>query len=287
VMRRVPKVLLYSLLALWTVASLLPMLWMYYSSLKSTPEYTANRWLPTLDLHWQNFVEAWNGITGLAINQARIDIPISQYFVNSLVVVSIAVTLTLLVASLAAYALARMLAPGVRLLIGLLIVALSVPELSLLLPIYAMERQLGLTSTYQGLILPYTAFSIPFATIILLAYFRGIPREFEEAARVDGAGAMDVFLRIILPMSKGELAAVGVLVANWMWNEFLYSLVLMQDPGMRTLPPGILSFVGERETPFTRVLAAMVMSATPIILLFLVFQRQLTKGMELGAGIKG
>lgn len=278
---------LYGMAGFWTVIALFPLIWMYYSSLKSSSEYVSNPWLPTVHPEWRNYANAWNGIVGSTGSNARIDIPISRYFVNSTVVVTVSVAIAMFLSSLAAYALARRPVPGKRIILGLLVLSLVVPGHALLLPIYSLEQDLGLISSYPGLILPYVSFSVPFAVVLLVAYFKTFPGELEEAARIDGASTLGIFLRIVLPMSKGPLVAVGVLTANALWNEFLYALVLMQDPSMRTLPPGILSFVGEYSTPFNLVLAGMVLSTTPIIVLYLVFQRHLTRGMELGTVLKG
>ncbi len=281
------KLALYTGVVVWTVLSFFPLIWMYYSSLKSAEELAKNKWLPTLDPRWQNYVEAWTGVIEREDGVQGFVIPISRYFLNSVVVSSGSLLLSLLLGSVAAYALARRPVVGSKAIMGMLVLALAIPTHALVLPIFAMEQDLGLTSTYPGLILPYVAFGLPFAVLLLVAYYRTFPTEIEDAARIDGCSTLAVFWRVVLPMSKGPHVAIGVLLLNGFWNEFLYALILMNDPLMKTFPPGLRAFAGEWYTPFNIILAGLVVATTPILVLFLIFQRQVTRGMDLGAVLKG
>jgi ABC-type sugar transport system, permease component len=268
----VGKAIAYILVALWTLLTFLPLVWMYLSSLKPLDEFLSDRWALPTSLELSNYINAWNGDSpggGVAV-------PFSQYFFNSLVVTGISVFLTLLLGSLAAYALTRTRVPFRGLLAVLIVVGLALPTHALILPIWAVEDRIGLTSTYPGLILPYVGTALPFAILLLMAYFRSFSHDLEDAARVDGCNQLDVFGRIVIPMSKGPLAAVGILLANGFWNEFLFSLVLMSDNRMKTVPVGLYNFSAEYFTPYNLVLAGLGIATAPILILYVIFSRQVT-----------
>jgi len=262
----------YALVILWTLATFLPLIWMYLASLKTLPEFLTDRWSLPSSLQIDNYINAWNGDTP----GGSVAVPFSQYFLNSMVVTTASVALTLLLGSFAAYALARTKVPFRGLLVLLVVVALALPTHALILPIWAVEDQIGLTSTYQGLILPYVGTSLPFAVLLLTAYFRGFPQDLEDAARVDGCSSLGLFGRIVLPMSKAPLAAVGILLANGFWNEFLFSLVLMSENRMKTIPVGLYNFSAEYFTPYNLVLAGLGIATAPILIVYIIFSRQIT-----------
>jgi len=139
-----------------------------------------------------------------------------------------------------------------------------------------VEDRLALTSTYLGLILPYVGTSLPFTILLLAAYFESFPRDLEDAARVDGCNEIQVFLRVVLPLARGPMTAVAILLANGFWGEFLYSLVLMPDNAMKTLPVGLFEFTAEHFTPINLVLAGVGVIVTPILIVYVLFQRQIT-----------
>src|SRR5256885_8273873 len=149
----------YLVIALWCVATLFPLVWMYYSSVKSLPELTAHRWLLPTVIHWENYVDAW---TGNIRGGGGVKVPFSDYFRNSVVVTSISVLISMALGTVAAYAIARRPVPGRRVWWIILFVGLAIPIHGLVLPTFAIEDRLGLTSTYAGLILPYVGTSLPF-----------------------------------------------------------------------------------------------------------------------------
>jgi raffinose/stachyose/melibiose transport system permease protein len=278
----------YLLLGIWTIYTLFPIIWMYYSSVKSLPELTVNKWLPTLHPRWENYVEAWSGVVkGSATSSQTVPIPVSLYFKNSVIVAIGSTLLTMIVASFASYALARRPVPGRKLIIALLIIGLAIPGHALILPLWRMETDLHLTNTYPGLILPYAGTTLPFAILLLMAYFSTFPSEIEDSALIDGCSRLGMFLRIVLPMSKGPIAAIGILITNGFWNEFLYSLILMTENRMRTLPVGLFNFNQEYFTPIHLQLAVLTIATTPILVLFFFFQRQITESMSFGAVMRG
>ena len=268
----------YLLASLWTLLTLLPLVWMYYASLKSLPDFNLNRWSVAITPHFENYVEAWTGSVPGADFRAGtlVPLPFSSYFTNSVIITAGSLALTMILASVGGYALARHPIPGRRLLIGLVLIALAIPVHALVLPIWFVENALGLVDTHLGAILAYTATGMPFALILLTSYFRSFPAELEDAARVDGCSDLGVLWRIVLPMSKGPMAAVAILLANGFWNEFLYALVLLPSNGMKTLPVGLFNYAGEHFTPYTVLLAALCIATTPLLILYLFFQRQVT-----------
>jgi raffinose/stachyose/melibiose transport system permease protein len=268
----------YLLASVWTLLTLLPLVWMYYASLKSLPDFNLNRWSVAITPHFENYVEAWTGsVPGGDFRAGTlVPLPFSSYFTNSVIITFGSLAMTMALASLGGYALARHPIPGKRLLVGLVLVALAIPVHALVLPIWFVENAVGLVDTHLGAILAYTATGMPFALILLTSYFRSFPAELEDAARVDGCSDLGVLWRIVLPMSKGPMAAVAILLANGFWNEFLYALVLLPSNGMKTLPVGLFNYAGEHFTPYTVLLAALCIATTPLLILYLFFQRQVT-----------
>jgi raffinose/stachyose/melibiose transport system permease protein len=268
----------YVLAAVWTLVTLMPIIWMYFSSLKSLPDYTQNPWLPTTNPQFVNYYDAWTGVIPGAnsIEAGLVPLPFASYLTNSVIATSGALVLTLGIAIPAAFALARHRVTGYRLVMGTLLFGLVVPSQALILPIWFAERQLNLTDTHLGLILAYTGTALPFAVLLLTAYFRTFPPEIEDAGRVDGASEFGILSRIVLPMSFGPIAAIGILLANGFWNDFLYALILAQTPDSMTLGVGLYNFAGEHFTPYTILLAAMSIATAPVLILYLIFQRQVT-----------
>lgn len=268
----------------WTVLALAPLLWMFYASLKSLPEFTTNRWTLPESIHLENFVEAWTGQvpTQGSGTSAAVQLPVSRYFINSVIVTLSSVLGVLVLSAPLAYALARLRIRAKAGIYGLLIIGLSMPTEILVLPIWAIENVLGLTNSYLGLILPYIGTSIPFATLVLMPSFEMLSREVEESARVDGASHFVVFTRVAVPMSRPAIAAVGILVTNGVWNDLLYPLVLTTQDKWRTLPVGLFNFSGEYFTPYNVLLAGLVIATLPILVLYLAFQRQIANAFGSG-----
>lgn len=272
------RALPYVLAVLWTVITITPIIWMYASSLKTLPEFNLNPWLPTLNPQLQNYLDAWGGAAPAGDQRAAtgVALPFALYFRSSLIVTTGALILTMIVATLAGYALARQRVIGRRLVLVAMLFGLVIPPSALVLPIWFAEDKLGLTNTHFGLILAYAGTTIPFALLLLTSYFQSFPPEIEDAARVDGCSELAILWRVVVPMSRGPLAVVAVLLANGFWNEFLYALILAGTNDTKTLPVGIAAFAGGHFTPYTVLLAAMGIAAGPVLILYLVFQRQVT-----------
>jgi raffinose/stachyose/melibiose transport system permease protein len=212
--------------------------------------------------------------------------PFLRSLLNSVIVVSVSVTLILLVASMAAFAFARMDFRLNRPLFAAIVAGLAIPAHVTLIPVYLLTTRLGLYDTLWALIGPYVAFNLPLAVFVLTEFMRHIPRELEEAARLDGAGNVAFFWRIALPLSRPGLATVGIYNAVALWNEFVFAYVLTSSPARRTLPLAIWDYQGQYAANIPLIMALLSLSALPLILIYIVAQERVISGMMAGA-IKG
>lgn len=276
---RLSRILPYALAIVWTLITITPIIWMYASSLKTLPEFNLNPWLPTTSPQLQNYLDAWGGAAPVGGDQRAatgVALPFASYFRSSVIVTTGSLILTMVVATLAGYAVARQKVIGRRLVIVAMFFGLVIPPSALVLPIWFAEDKLGLTNTHLGLILAYAGTTIPFALLLLTSYFQTFPGDIEDAARVDGCSELSILWRIVVPMSRGPLAVVAILLANGFWNEFLYALIIAGTNDTKTLPVGVAAFAGGHFTPYTVLLAAMGIAAAPVLILYLIFQRQVT-----------
>lgn len=208
--------------------------------------------------------------------------------VNSLVASLGATVLIIAVASLAAYSLSHYAWPSfVRLsVMGALILIQMLPPIVFTGPYYFISRATGLYNTPLALIMAYTVLQLPLATLILLEFFSSLPRELEEAARIDGADNLTIFARIALPLVAPGVATAALLTFNFNWNDFLFALVLTATPAGMTIPVGIAGFAQDYQVKYGSMSAAAIFSALPALLLVIFAQRYITKGLTVGA-VKG
>jgi ABC-type glycerol-3-phosphate transport system permease component len=205
---------------------------------------------------------------------------------NSLVVAGCTTLLSLTLGSCCAYALARLRFRGrTPLLAGILAISMF-PQISLVAPLFLLLRALGLINTYPGLVLPYVTFAMPLTIWLLVGYFRQLPAEVEEAARVDGAGRLRVLVEIVLPLAAPALATTAILTFVYCWNEFLFALSFTLGPERYTVPVAIALFRGQYQVPWGEILAAAMVATAPVAALALVFQRRIVQGLVAGA-VKG
>jgi multiple sugar transport system permease protein len=209
-----------------------------------------------------------------------------RYFLNSVLVAVATTLLTVLLASMMAFAFARFDFPGKGLLFALMLLGLMVPTIMLLIPQFLLAKKLMLLDTLWGLIVFYAGGNLALNTFLLRSFFRDIPRELEEAMVVDGAGPWTRYRRLILPLSRPALATVGIFTFLASWDEFTWALTIISDPKKRTLPIAIALFQGQHATSWGLVFAASVIAVLPVILIFITFQRQFVSGLAAGA-LKG
>jgi multiple sugar transport system permease protein len=203
--------------------------------------------------------------------------------VNSYVVGLSVTALTILVAVVAAYALSRYKFALREPLKVMIIGVQAIPPITLVIPLFGVVIALHLYNSYEGLMFTYLVFTLPYSVIMMTAYFNSLPRELDEAARIDGAGTMRTLWRVILPLSRPGLVAVGFYSFMISWNEFLFALTLTQTNNMRTVPVGLTLLMGQYNYQWNQIMAMSVLGCLPVVILFLIFQRHFVSGLSSGA----
>jgi len=268
------NVLLYAILVVVGAAMFFPMVWMFYTSLKTNDEIYASAWALPKAPQFANYVKAWRvGHLG-------------TYVFNSVICTSASVLAIVTLASFAAFAFSRLRFRGRELIFALFLLGLIIPVQIVLIPLYSMMAQVGLQNTRISVILPYIAWGLPLSIYILRAFFLTLPLELEDAARIDGCGTFGVFWRILLPLVRPGVATVSIFSSLSVWNEVLLAFVFLRDDALKTLPIGLYAFYGYHLTDFSLLFAALTMVTVPMLILFLVFQRQLIEGLTVGS-LKG
>lgn len=208
--------------------------------------------------------------------------------INSIGIAVISTAIAVVLATMAAYAVARLQFPGKRLLIGMSLLIAMFPQISLVSPLFNIERILGLFNTWLGLIIPYMTFSLPLGIYTLSAFFREIPWDLEKAAKMDGATPFQAFRRVIAPLAAPGIFTTAILVFIFCWNDFLFAISLTSTTRARTVPAAIAFFTGSSqfEQPTGSIAAAAVIITIPIVLFVLFFQRRIVSGLTSGA-VKG
>ena len=269
------------LVSLWISLAIVALIWVapftfiIFTSLKSTAEVmNSSAFAPPTDPLFSNYAAAWT--------RGRF----STTFFNSAVITLIKVPLGLMISAMAAYALAKIEFKGNKLLLLLILFGTMIPFQVMLAPLFTLVNGLKLIDTYPGVILPYLAFGVPYQVFILHGFFRGLPKELSEAARIDGASHFIIFWRIFLPVSLPVLAALLILDFVSTWNEFAMALVLLQDRDMWTLPLGLSAFQGQFSRDYGQLNSAIVMTVLPATIVYLIFQRYFVSGLTSGA-VKG
>ncbi|KQS75413.1 ABC transporter permease [Rhizobium sp. Leaf384] len=269
------------LVALWATLVLVALIWVapfvfiIFTSLKSNAAVMASSaFAPPVDPKFANYTGAWD--------RGRFN----TTFFNSVIITVIKVPLGLFLSSMAAYAFAKIPFTGRKMLLLVILFGTMIPFQVMLAPLFTLVNRLHLIDTYPGVILPYLAFGIPYQVFILQSFFRGIPKELSEAARIDGASHFTIFRRIFLPVSLPVLAALLILDFVSTWNEFAMALVLLQDRDMWTLPLGLSAFQGQFSRDYGQLNAAIVMTVLPAAIVYLIFQRYFVSGLTSGA-VKG
>ncbi|GAA2811509.1 carbohydrate ABC transporter permease [Saccharopolyspora taberi] len=212
----------------------------------------------------------------------------TRALLNSVGIALIATAIAVVLGTMAAYAIARLEFPGKRLLVGVSLLIAMFPQVSLVSPLFEIERATGLFDTWPGLILPYTTFSLPLAIYTLSAFFREIPWELEKAAKMDGATPGQAFARVIAPLAAPGVFTTAILVFIFCWNDFLFAISLTSTQNSRTVPVALQFFTGDSqfEDPTGSISAAAVVITIPIVLFVLFFQRRIVSGLTSGA-VKG
>jgi ABC-type glycerol-3-phosphate transport system permease component len=251
--------------------SLAPGLYMVSLSLMDNPQLFAGQLIPWPP-HPENYPRAW-----VASNIARL-------YWNSIYVSTVSMVATVAISALAGYGLGRIRFAGRGVVYAIVLVGLTIPLQIALIPLFINLRALGLINTRLALIGPYTAFGLAFGTYVMKGFFQELPRELEEAARLDGAGEFRIFAQVMLPLTRPALATVAIFLFLQNWNEFLFALTFITEGGMRTLPTGIYALLSSEFYGNYPILAAsLVLFSVPVLALYFAFQQQFIEGLTAGA----
>lgn len=268
-------IIFYILLSFFAIIWLIPIFTVFLTALKGTSDFYSGAGLFELPevLQWSNFKDAW--VTG----------DLGLYMKNGLIVCFVKVPLGIICSSLLAFALTRLKIPHSRAIFIFVLVGMMLPLQSVLIPLNILYSRLGLTNTYLCLILSYVGFGIPLGTLIFRGFFKGIPKELDEAAYIDGCGNTRLFMNVILPLAKPAIATVFIIDFLNTWNEFMVQSVLITTDSMKTVPNGLMSFFGEFSVNYGLLNAGVLMTIIPVLIVYLVFQKYFVNGMA--GAVKG
>ncbi|MCB1516721.1 MAG: carbohydrate ABC transporter permease [Hyphomicrobiaceae bacterium] len=264
------------LLLLLAIAFCLPLYLLVSISLKPPQElFTSPLTFPT-DLHFENFSRAW---------QARNSGGMASAMISSVIITVGSVATLIVIGSLSAYAIARRPGKLSATLYTLFVIGIIVPFQLTVLPLFVLFRSLGLIGTYLGMIILWVGILTPLTVFLYTGFVRTIPRDYEEAARMDGAGLVRTYVQVVFPLLRPITGTVAILTGLFIWNDFFASLIFLGGSGRETLPVAIYSFVGEYLTQWNLVFAAVVIALAPLLVFFLIAQKQMIRGFS--GGIRG
>ncbi|WP_327638126.1 carbohydrate ABC transporter permease [Kribbella sp. NBC_00482] len=273
---RIRPLVIHVLLAGSALVMLYPVIWMVVSSLRPGNEIFRDPGILVKDLHIENYRVGWNALTE----------PFTRYLLNSGIVVLGSILGNLVSCSMAAYAFARLEFAGKKFWFAIMLLSIMLPIHVVIVPQYILFSNLGWINTVLPLIVPKLLATDAFFVFLMVQFIRGIPRELDEAARIDGCGKASIFLRIILPLMVPALATTTIFTFIWTWNDFFSQLIYLTDPHMYTVPVALRSFVDSTSSSSWGSMFAMsVVSLVPVFLAFLLGQRFLIKGIAT-TGIK-
>ena len=262
----------HTVLTIWCLIVVVPLLWVIMSSFKTSSEIFASPFSPPSSLQFINYANAWTTAG------------IGSFFFNSVIVVFGALFVTMLFGSMSAYVLARFTFPGSRILYYLMLAGLTFPVFLAIVPLFFVLSGIGLLNTLPGLILTYAAFAFPFTVFFLFAFFRSLSKSIAEAAAIDGAGEWRTFFSVMLPMAKPGLATVAILNFVGLWNQFLLPVALNTNRDNYVLTQGMAAFASQAgySVDFGALFAAVVITVIPVLIVYLIFQRQLQGSVSQG-----
>lgn len=263
---------MYALLGLLASLVLIPVLWMVSTAFKSYGETIAKppRWIPQ-QISFEAFGRLWS------------EYPFGTYFKNSFVIVLFSMAVSVFASCLAGYGLTRFKFRGRNSLMTFILVTQMFPSVMLLVPFYSIIGKMHLLDTHLGLILVYISFTVPFCTWTMLGFFRALPLDLDEAARIDGCNSWQCFSRIILPLTLPGIASTSIYAFITSWNEYMFAFILTSRPEMKTLSVGIAEMNGFQQIRWNDMMAASLMASLPLILLFICLQKYFVSGLTSGA----
>ncbi|HPH98590.1 MAG TPA: carbohydrate ABC transporter permease [Anaerolineaceae bacterium] len=269
------RIALYTTLSIVTLIIVIPLIWMFSTSFKLKSQ------LFTKDIYWIPKEITLENYTKILNNPST---PIGQWFMNSLFVASVTTVLKLVIDSLAGYAYARMEFPGRKQIFGLLLATLFLPGVMFLVPNFVTVTRLGMLNNFSGVIIP--ALASVFGVYFMRQFFESLPKELEEAAQIDGANRLQIFLQIAVPLAKPALATLAVIEFLGSWNDFLWALLVLKDRAVQTLQPGLRTLQGAYTSEYGLMMAGAVIVALPVLILYIFLQRYIVQSVAT-TGLKG
>lgn len=260
------------LLILWSALVVLPLLWTLLTSFKTTGEIFSSPFALPKKLQWVNFKNAWNTAG------------IGDYFINTVVVVFVALILVMIFGAMSAYVLARFRFHGNRLVYTLFLAGNTFPIFLAVVPLFFTLKNMGLLNTRPGLIITYVAFALPFTVFFLYAFFKTLPTEIYEAAQIDGAGEWRTFFSVMLPMARPGLASVSIFNFLGLWNQYLIPVALNTNTKNYVLSQGLAAFAARTnyEVDYGALFASVIITILPVLVVYIIFQRQLQGSVSQG-----
>ena len=267
-------IFLYGLLLALALVYLLPLIWMLSVSLKSNREVLTSPFTPPKILQLGNYIFAWtNGKLGVAT-------------LNSVIVCTSALAISLLIGSMAAFAIARMRWNILRYVMQYFLIGMMIPVHCVLIPLFVRFSKWHMTNQLIGLILPYITFALPMTIFLMVGFFKSMPNEMFEAACMDGCSIYGCFIKIALPLSRVGMFVAGIMTFVGNWNELLLAMVFISDTMKKTLPVTLTYFVGPYATNYVQMFAAIIIAIAPTIVVYSIFSNQIVDGLTTGA-VKG
>jgi N-acetylglucosamine transport system permease protein len=263
----------HTMLSLWSLMVLIPLAWTVMSSFKTTKEIFASPFALPKVWQFQNYANAWNTAG------------IGSYFLNTVIVVGCALVIVMVLGAMCAYVLARYVFPGSRAIYYLMLAGLTFPIFLAIVPLFFILKNFGLLGTLPGLIIVYVAFALPFTVFFLFSFFKALPHEIGEAASIDGAGEWRTFFQVMLPMAKPGLASVAIFNFLGLWNQYLIPVAInAANQNNWVLSQGIAAFAGQQgyAVDFGSLFAAAVIVVVPVLIAYIIFQRQLQGSVSAG-----
>ena len=268
------NVFLYALLLALALVYLLPLFWMLSVSLKSNREVLTSPFTPPSVLQLGNYIFAWtNGQLGVAT-------------LNSVIVCTSALVISLLIGAMAAFAIARMRLGFLKYMMQYFLIGMMIPVHCVLIPLFVRFSNWHLTNQLIGLVIPYITFSLPMTIFLMTGFFKSMPNEIFEAACIDGCSIYGCFITIGLPLSRVGMFVAGIMTFVGNWNELLLAMVFISDVAKKTLPVTLTYFVGPYATNYVQMFAAIIIAIAPTIIVYSIFSNQIVDGLTTGA-VKG
>ncbi|QOV18739.1 carbohydrate ABC transporter permease [Blautia liquoris] len=266
-------ILIHTLLLIYALLIILPIVWMVFSSFKDNISYLTDPWGMPKVWHFENYLKAW-------------DKGVQNFLVNSIFVSAITLFFVLLFSTMFSFMAARFPFKGASTIVFLFFAGNMIPIHCVLIPLFSTANKVGLVNSLWSLIIPYIAFNLPMAVFLTYGHFQQLPNELQEAATIDGCNTNQMFRYIFAPLAKPALVTVLILTLVSVWNEFSFALIFINDAEKQTIPLGLMTLKGTYQTDYAALTAALTMASLPIILIYIFMSKKIQAGLTAGA-VKG